>query len=98
VVSWNAIIFGYVKCGQGYKALQLLQQMQEEVVLLDPTSFVGVLNAFASAAALEEGRCADEQIIQIGCQSNVFVGNSLVVCEMWENGGCMESLQLDILV
>jgi hypothetical protein len=52
---------------------------------------VGVLNAFANAAALEEGRCALEQIIQIGCQYNVFVGNSLVY-EMWENGGCMESL------
>jgi len=65
--------------------------MQEEVVLPDPTSFVGVLNVFASAAALEEGRCALEQIIQIGCQYNVFVGNSLVF-EMWENGGCMESL------
>jgi hypothetical protein len=88
----NAIIFGSVKCVPGRRALELLQQMQEEVVLPDPTSsFVGVLNAFASAAALEEGRCALEQIIQIGCQYNVFVGNSLV-CEMWENGGCMESL------
>ncbi len=46
----NAIIFGYVKCVQGCRALELLQQMQEEVVLPDPTSFVGVLNAFASAA------------------------------------------------
>jgi len=53
----NAIIFGYVTCVQGRRALELLQQMQEEVVLPDPTSsFVGVLNAFANAAALEEGR------------------------------------------
>lgn len=60
MVSWNAIIFGYVKCVQGRRALELLQQMQEEVVVPDPTSFVGVLNVFASAAALEEGRCALE--------------------------------------
>jgi pentatricopeptide repeat protein len=30
VVTLDAMIFGYAKCGQGQKALELFQQMQEE--------------------------------------------------------------------
>ncbi|KAH8931215.1 hypothetical protein BDL97_19G009800 [Sphagnum fallax] len=29
VVIWNVMIFGHVKCGQGQKALELFQQMQQ---------------------------------------------------------------------
>ncbi len=50
--SWNAIILGHVKCGQGQKAVQLFQQMQQEDVLLDPVTFVRVLNACASVVML----------------------------------------------
>jgi pentatricopeptide repeat protein len=28
VVTWNAMVLGHVKCGQGQKALELFQQMQ----------------------------------------------------------------------
>ncbi len=55
VVTWNALIFGHVKCGQGYKALELFQQMQQEGVQPNTITFVGFLNACASEAALEEG-------------------------------------------
>jgi pentatricopeptide repeat protein len=50
--------------------------------------FVGMLNACASVGALEEGRHVHEQIIQSGCESNVFVGNSLV--DMYAKCGSME--------
>jgi pentatricopeptide repeat protein len=32
VVTWNAMVLGHVKCGQGQKALELFQQMQQEGV------------------------------------------------------------------
>jgi pentatricopeptide repeat protein len=32
VVTWNAMLFGHVKCRQGQKALELFQQMQQEGV------------------------------------------------------------------
>ncbi len=41
-------------------------------------TFVGALNACASVVALEEGKCIHELIIQSGCESDVFVGNSLM--------------------
>jgi pentatricopeptide repeat protein len=38
----------------------------------------GVLNACASLAALEEGRHVHQQIVQSGCESDAFVGSSLI--------------------
>jgi pentatricopeptide repeat protein len=88
VVSWTVMIFGHVRCGQGQKALDLFQQMQQEGVQPNPVTFVGVVNACASLVALEEGRCAHEQIIQSGCESDVSVGNSLI--DMYGKCGSME--------
>jgi pentatricopeptide repeat protein len=62
--------------------------MQQEGVLPDSVTFVGVLNACASFVALEEGRCAHEQIIQSGWYSDVCVGSSLV--DMYAKCGSME--------
>jgi pentatricopeptide repeat protein len=78
VVTWNAMILGHVKCGQGQKALELSRQMQSANVQPTPVTFVGVLNACASVGALKEGRVVHEQIVQSRCESNPFVGSSLV--------------------
>jgi pentatricopeptide repeat protein len=76
VVTWNMMLFGHVKCGERERALEPFQQMQQEGVQPDPVTFVGVLNA--CAVTLEEGRCAHEQIIRSGFESDSFVGSSLV--------------------
>ncbi|CAM6065707.1 unnamed protein product [Sphagnum tenellum] len=88
VVSWSAMIGGHVKCGQGHRALEISQQMQHEGVQPDPVTFVGMLNACASVAALEEGRHIHEQIIQHGCEFDVFVGSSLI--DMYGKCGSVE--------
>jgi pentatricopeptide repeat protein len=87
-VSWNVIILGHVKCEQGQKALNLFQQMQWEGVEPEPMTFVEVLNSCTSVAALEEGRHAQEQIIQRGCESDVFMASSLV--DMYAKCGSMK--------
>jgi pentatricopeptide repeat protein len=88
VVSWNAMILGHVKCGQGQKALELFRQMQQEGVHPNYVTFVGLLNACASVIALEEGRCVHHHIVQSGLEMNVFVGNSLV--DMYAKCGRIE--------
>ncbi|KAH8973473.1 hypothetical protein BDL97_01G050500 [Sphagnum fallax] len=88
VVSWNVMILGHVKCGQGHKALELFQQMQHEGLQPSCVTFTGVLNACASVVALEEGRHAHEQIILCGYDSNEFVQNSLI--DMYAKCGSME--------
>ncbi|KAH9540911.1 hypothetical protein CY35_14G031200 [Sphagnum magellanicum] len=91
VVTWNAMVLGHVKCGQGQKALELFQQMQQQGVRPNSVTFVGVLNACASMVAYEEGRSVHEQIIQSGCESDVFVGSSLV--DMYTKCGSLEDAQ-----
>jgi pentatricopeptide repeat protein len=59
-----------------------------EGVWWDSATFVAVLNTFGSVVAIEEGRSAHEQIIQIGWDSNAFVGNCLV--DMYAKCGSME--------
>jgi pentatricopeptide repeat protein len=84
------MILGCVKCGQGQgqKAVELFQQMQQEGVQPNSVTFVGVLNACASVLALEDGRCAHKQIIESGWDSDIFVGSSLV--DMYAKCGSME--------
>jgi pentatricopeptide repeat protein len=65
--------------------------MQQEDVQPDSVTFMGVLNACASVAALEEGRCVHEQIIESGWDSDVFVGSSLV--DMYAKCGSMDDAQ-----
>jgi pentatricopeptide repeat protein len=57
------MIVGHVKCGQGQKALELFEWMQQEDAQPDSATFVVVLNARASMVALQEGRCVHEQSI-----------------------------------
>jgi pentatricopeptide repeat protein len=88
VVAWNAMILGHVKCGQGQEALQLSQQMQQEGVVPDSVTYVGILSACASVAALEEGSRVHKWIIERGFGSHPFVANSLV--DMYAKCGSIE--------
>jgi pentatricopeptide repeat protein len=91
VVAWNAMISGYVKCGQGQRAIELSRQMQLEGMQPDHVTFVGLLNACASIAALKEGKHVHDQIIESGCESDVFVANNLV--HMYAKCGSVEDAQ-----
>jgi len=88
VITWTAMILGHVKCGQGQKALELFWETQQEGVQPDSVTFWGVLNSCAGLGALEDGRLVHEQLIQMGCNSNLFVGNSLV--DMYAKCGSLE--------
>jgi pentatricopeptide repeat protein len=87
------MILGHVQCSQGQKALELFRQMQQEGLRPSSVTFVGVLKACASVAAIEEGRCVHQQIVQSGLQSDVVVGSSLVdmyaKCGSMNDAGCM---------
>jgi len=44
VITWTAVIYGHVKCGQAQKALELFWEMQQEGVQPNSVTFVGLLN------------------------------------------------------
>ncbi|KAJ7558666.1 hypothetical protein O6H91_04G050500 [Diphasiastrum complanatum] len=87
-ICWNTLIMGFVKCGQGEKAIELYQRMLQQGVQLDLVGFVGVLNACASVAALEEGKRVHAQVIQCGFGHEIFIGNALI--DMYTKSGGLD--------
>ncbi|CAK9198059.1 unnamed protein product [Sphagnum troendelagicum] len=81
IFAWNQKLTKYVKNGQSEKAMQLFQQMPQEGVSPNKFASVQVIKACAVLGALEEGRLVHEQLIQSGCESDVFLGSSLVDIE-----------------
>jgi len=78
VISWNAMIDGYVKNGYQNEAIAIFEQMQ--VVGLKPNS-VAVVSALllcADVGALQQGKSIHAYIIRSGFELDVSVGNSLI--------------------
>jgi len=77
-VSWNAMISGYTQHGQDMKSLEMFSQMQ--LAGMKPTQFTysSILSACASLTALEYGKQVHACIMNVGLESNVFIGSALV--------------------
>eukprot|EP01018_Ginkgo_biloba_P010582 Gb_16515 [translate_table: standard] len=90
VVSWNAMIAGYVQDGFDEEALQLFVQMQQVGLKADHITFASVQTACASLEALEHGKQNHAHIIKTGFEWDVSVGNTLV--SMYAKCGSMEDV------
>ncbi|KAJ7527753.1 hypothetical protein O6H91_16G069500 [Diphasiastrum complanatum] len=88
VVSWNAMIAGYAQNELDKEALALYEQMKEEGMLPDNVTYVILLKACASIAALEQGKQLHSDIIRSGFESDVTVGNTLI--DMYAKCVCIE--------
>eukprot|EP01018_Ginkgo_biloba_P028984 Gb_03512 [translate_table: standard] len=78
VVTWNAIMAGYVQHGYGEEALKLLCKMDGTGMKPNQVTFASVLGACASMAALEEGKQVHARIRKTGFESDVFLESTLV--------------------
>ncbi|KAJ7518207.1 hypothetical protein O6H91_21G059000 [Diphasiastrum complanatum] len=78
IASWNAMIAGYAKEGLGKEALNLYKQMKQEGVQSNNVTYVVLLKACASTAALKDGKQIHSDISKSGCELDVIVGNSLI--------------------
>jgi pentatricopeptide repeat domain-containing protein 1 len=87
IFSWNAILAKYVKAGQYEKTMGLFHQLQQKGIVLNRSSFP-VLKACASLFALEEGKKIHSQVVESGCESDVYVGSTLV--HMYAKCGSIE--------
>eukprot|EP01018_Ginkgo_biloba_P034753 Gb_24825 [translate_table: standard] len=78
LLSWNAMLSGYVQNKQGQETLKLYCQMYREDIKPDRVSFLSVLGACASLPAPEYGKQIHSHVIEIGFESNVCVSSALV--------------------
>jgi pentatricopeptide repeat protein len=87
-VSWNTMIVGYVQLGYGEAALKLFCQMLQARMKPNQITLTSVLRAYASLAALEQGKHFHAYISRTLFQSDVCVGNALV--DMYAKCGCIK--------
>ncbi|XP_057844763.2 pentatricopeptide repeat-containing protein At1g11290, chloroplastic [Cryptomeria japonica] len=89
---WNVMIRGYATFGQCEETLMLYNQMQQVGLQPDCFTFPFVLKACGGLSAIHEGKRIHEQIVEIGLESNVYVGAALV--DMHAKCGSMEDARL----
>lgn len=88
VISYTAMIAGLAQQGQAKEALSLFEIMQLEGVEPDRLTFVGVLQACASLAAMDKGGQVHIDIIDRGLEMDLFVASTLV--DMYAKCGRMD--------
>lgn len=88
LVSWNALIAGYVEAQQGEEALKCFQQMQLENVTPSAVTFICTLQACASIGATDKGEEIHGEIERRGLLARDLVGNTLI--NMYAKCGALE--------
>jgi pentatricopeptide repeat protein len=97
VVPWNAMTLAHGKCGQGWKALELFKQMQQEGVPLDSVTFLGVLSACASVLQLKHAGLLMNRPFKVVASQMPLWGMGSLTCmsnvEVWKYEGHFKSVQ-----
>eukprot|EP01018_Ginkgo_biloba_P001138 Gb_18436 [translate_table: standard] len=88
VVSWTAMIVGYVQNGHSEEALKLYVELQCARLKPNQFTFASLLSACATLACLELGKEVHAHVIKNGLESDVSVGNSLIT--MYAKCGSIE--------
>ncbi|XP_057871944.2 pentatricopeptide repeat-containing protein At1g15510, chloroplastic isoform X2 [Cryptomeria japonica] len=78
VVSWTAMIVGYVHNGFVERALETFKKMQLEGVKPNSTTFASILPACAKVGALKQGMGIHQSILEGGFLSDVVVAIALI--------------------
>ncbi|XP_022144577.1 putative pentatricopeptide repeat-containing protein At3g08820 [Momordica charantia] len=92
VVSWTAIITGYIGSGQFREAIDAFKRLLEMGLRPDSFSLVKVLSACAQHGDFKSGEWIDRYITDSGLGRNVFVATSLL--DMYVKCGNMERANL----
>ncbi|CAK9153743.1 unnamed protein product [Ilex paraguariensis] len=88
VVSWTAIISGYISFGRLREAIQMFRRLLEMNLRPDSFTLVRVLSACTQLGDIYTGEWLHRYLMSIGMERNVFVGTSLV--DMYSKFGNME--------
>lgn len=78
VVSWNAMIDGYVQNGYPEDAIYMFQKMLDQGVEPTNVSIMGALHACADLGDLEHGMFIHKLLEQLKLDSDISVMNSLI--------------------
>ena len=79
VVSWNALISGYVQQEKCHEALHYFQSMQREGISPDAVTFVCVLQACGKTRCIDKGKQIHDVLVARGLLGkDIVLGNALL--------------------
>lgn len=87
--SWTAVISGYTDAGCSSEALRMYHCMRDQCVEPDKYTFVSVLRACRS---ISEGKSVHAELLTYGCESDSYIGTSLV--DMYAKCGSIADAEL----
>ncbi|MBA0856558.1 hypothetical protein Goshw_030453, partial [Gossypium schwendimanii] len=76
--SWNAMISGYCQNSNAAEALDVLNEMRSEGVLMDPVTIVSILPICAQLDDILNGMSIHVYSIKRGLEYDLFVSNALI--------------------
>jgi pentatricopeptide repeat protein len=92
VITWNALITGYVQEGRNHEALNCFESMQSKGLHPSAATFVCCLKACGGLGATEKGEQIHEAVSNRGMlKDDLVLGNSLV--DMYAKCGELEKAQ-----
>lgn len=92
VISWNALITGYVEHTHWEEALYCFEQMLHKGISLNAVSFVCGLKACGIIGAADKGQELHVEIVSKGLEKEILVGNALV--DMYAKNGLFEAAEI----
>lgn len=90
-VSWNALIAGHARKGEGELALSLFSQMLRKDVKPTTFTYSSIFGSLSSTGFLEQGKWVHAHMIKSGAQLVGFVGNTLL--DMYAKSGSIEDAE-----
>jgi pentatricopeptide repeat protein len=78
IVSWNAMLGGYVHAHEWDEALDFLTLMRQEIENIDNVTLVWILNVCSGISDVQMGKQAHGFIYRHGYDTNVIVANALL--------------------
>lgn len=86
-VSWNALIAGFARKGDGETTLMAFADMQRNGFAASHFTYSSVFSAIAGLGALEQGKWVHAHQIKSGQKLTAFVGNTML--DMYAKSGSM---------
>lgn len=88
VVSWTALISGFVAQGHGIESIELFCEMRREDVRPNEFTLATVLKGCSLSSDLDFGKQVHAEVVKIGILSDVYIGSSLI--DLYSKCGQME--------
>ncbi|KAI5060611.1 hypothetical protein GOP47_0025031 [Adiantum capillus-veneris] len=88
VITWSTLMAGLVENGNEKKAIHFFHEMEKKGINPNEITYVCVLKACASLAALDHGKRVHEDIDRANMGSELMIANTLI--DMYCKCGCLK--------